>query len=74
MSNKSYYLQGFNILFFSCGVVTWGSAASVYGGYSAALCGALIFAVSFLGIYVALKESYRFSNYVSASISYLNWP
>ncbi|XP_017865323.1 PREDICTED: 23 kDa integral membrane protein [Drosophila arizonae] len=56
-------ISGFNILFFSCGVVTWGSAASVYGGYSAALCGALIFAVSFLGIYVALKESYKFSNY-----------
>ncbi|EDW57297.1 23 kDa integral membrane protein [Drosophila virilis] len=56
-------IAGFNILFFSCGVVTWGSSASVYGGYSSALCGALIFAVTFLGLYVALKESYKFSNY-----------
>ncbi|EDW01557.1 23 kDa integral membrane protein [Drosophila grimshawi] len=56
-------IAAFNILFFSCGVVTWGSASSIYGGYAAALCGLLVFSVAFLGVYVALKESYKFSIY-----------
>ncbi|KAH8415790.1 hypothetical protein KR222_001098 [Zaprionus bogoriensis] len=54
-----------NIFFFSCGVVIWGSATSVYGGYAAALCGVSIFASAFFGVYVALKESYKYSVYVS---------
>lgn len=56
-------ISALNILFFSCGVVTWGSASSVYGGYAAALCGAAVFAAAFLGVYVSLKESYKYSIY-----------
>ncbi|XP_030387009.1 23 kDa integral membrane protein [Scaptodrosophila lebanonensis] len=50
-----------NIFFLSCGVVTWGSGMAVHGGYGVALCGAAIFGAAFLGIYVALKESYKYS-------------
>ncbi|XP_017150702.1 23 kDa integral membrane protein [Drosophila miranda] len=49
------------VLFFSCGVVTWGSAASIFGSYTTALIGAAVFGVAFLGVYVALKESYKYS-------------
>ncbi|XP_068147111.1 23 kDa integral membrane protein [Drosophila tropicalis] len=56
-------IVGCNIFFFSCGVVTWGSASSVYGSYAVALCGISVFAAAFLGVYVALKESYKYSIY-----------
>ncbi|KAH8237205.1 hypothetical protein KR038_007046 [Drosophila bunnanda] len=52
-----------NVFFFSCGVVTWGSAVSVYGSYAAAICGVAVFGVAFLGMYVALKVSYKYSIY-----------
>ncbi|XP_039492611.1 23 kDa integral membrane protein [Drosophila santomea] len=52
-----------NVFFFSCGVTTWGSAVSVYGSYGSALCGGAVFGVAFLGMYVALKVSYKYSIY-----------
>ncbi|KAH8320424.1 hypothetical protein KR067_003252 [Drosophila pandora] len=52
-----------NVFFFSCGVVTWGSAVSRSGSYSAALCGVSVFGVAFLGMYVSLKESHKYSVY-----------
>lgn len=60
-----------NIFFFSCGVVVWGSASSVYGGYAAALCGVSVFAVAFFGVYVALKESYKYSIYVRNNLYFI---
>ncbi|KAH8371783.1 hypothetical protein KR093_008846 [Drosophila rubida] len=56
-------ISALNVLFFSCGVVTWGASLCVYGGYAVALLGASIFAAAFLGVYVSLKESYKYSIY-----------
>lgn len=70
-----------NVFFFSCGVTTWGSAVSVYGSYGSALCGGAVFGVAFLGMYVALKVSYKYSIYylicsglVIAALGYTSSP